>query len=69
MVHATVSGVYGRGDPRQAVECPTPANANLCSVLSFTLPWFPVALVRPIGPPTGDQIQPLDLIEATALSR
>jgi len=67
MVDATVSGVCGRGDPRQAVECPTPANR--CSVPSFTLPWFPVALVRPIGPPTGDQIQPLDLIEATALSR
>ena len=66
MVDVTVSGTCGRGDPRQAVECPTPANP--CSVLSFTLPWFPVALVRPIGPPTGDEIQPLDLIEATALS-
>ena len=67
MVDVTVSGSCGRGDPRQAVVCLT--SANLCSVLSFTLPWFPVALVRPIGPPTGDQIQPLDLIEATALSR
>ena len=66
MVDVTVSGTCGRGDSRQAVECPTPANP--CSVLSFTLPWFPVALVRPIGPPTGDEIQPLDLIEATALS-
>jgi len=67
MVDVTVSGTCGRGDPRPAVECPTPANP--CSVLSFTLPGFPVALVRPIGPPTGDQIQPLDLIEAAALSR
>ena len=67
MVDVTVSRICGRGDPRRAVECPT--RANLRSVLSFTLPWFPVALVRPIGPPTGDQIQPLDLIEATALSR
>jgi hypothetical protein len=67
MVDVTVSGICGRGDPRQAVECSTPA--NLRSVLSFTLLWVPVALVRPIGPPTGDQIQPFDLIEATALSR
>ena len=66
MVDVTVSGTCGRGDPRQAVECPTPANS--CSVLSFTLRGFPVALVRPIGPPSGDQIQPLDLIEAMALS-
>jgi hypothetical protein len=68
MGDVTVTAPYGRGDPRRAFECPTPA--NLLSVLSFTLPGFPVAFVRPIGPPTGDhQIQPLDLIEAMRLSR
>jgi len=35
----------------------------------FHTPLVPVALIRPIGPPTSDQIQPFDRIEATALSR
>jgi hypothetical protein len=64
VVDVTLTGTLGRVDPRQVLE--TLANR---SALFHTHPGFPVALVRPIGPPAGDSVQSRGLIDAMASSK